>query len=210
MSGMIKTTLYMLLLVPSISQATLVDFTSNNFSTLTNSATWTDTYGVDFTFSSSHLPFTSKGNEIDRINDRAKDSNGNTIYTDTDSLLTFSFSSYITDLRIYVEDVDQDTDSFENFSILPTSIVGGLTLLTDNTITGLFDGGNQFTDGGNGHLNWTGIYTNSISFDWVRATNMGINIKEVEYSVVAIPEPSPFLLLIPALLYLGYQRKRAK
>jgi len=200
------------LLLPGLSQATVVDFTSNNFSTLTNSATWTTTDGVDFTFSSSHMPFTSKGSVIDRINDRGKDADGNIIYTDTDSLLTFSFSSHISALRIYIEDVDQDTDSFENFSILPTLVTDGLVLLSDNTVTGLLDGGNQLYDGGNGNLQWNNIYADSISFDWARATNMGININEIEFTIAstAIPEPSPLWLVIPGLLLLSRQKQKLK
>lgn len=192
-------------LFPGLSCATLVDFSTNNFSDLSYSASWEDTQGVEFTFSSSHLPFTSKGDEIDRINDREKDSSGNTIYTDTDTRLTFGFSTYITELRIYVEDIDQDTDRFANFSYFPLFVDGGLELFPDNTVTGKTDGGGLLYDGGNGNIYWSGIYTNFISFDWQRATNMGINIKEVEYKIT---EPSPFWLLFASLFVIRFFRNR--
>ncbi len=198
-------------LLPVICQASLINFSSNNFSTLTSTASWVGTDEIEFTFSSSTMPFTSEGEVIDRINDRGKDSSENTILTDVDSLLTFSFSAVIHNLRIYVADIDQGTDTFTDFSIAPDSADKEL-ILELGTITGKKYGGNLPRDGGYGWIEWHNLNSKMVSFTWERDMNMGININQIEYNTVpafVVPVPAAIWLFGTGLIGLiGFTKRR--
>jgi hypothetical protein len=113
-------------------------------------------------------------------------SNGNTVMQANGvsgaSQLTLSFSQPITSLSINFQDFDAVAfESLDNFNILPSSASGGLTISSGQVTSTTFDNNA-------GILNWTGISTSTITFDFNSdgsSGGMGFNTIDFAYATIS-------------------------
>jgi len=115
--------------------------------------------------------------------------------------ISLSFSRTITDLRLLIDDLDSPVETLDNFSIVPTSVNGFLTL---DSVAGVV---NPISFDYKGNLIWNSFNSSSITFAYNRPVHGGFLYLE-EFEISAVPVPAAVWLMGSGLVGLvGFSRK---
>ena len=181
--------------VASASASTITDFTWVSTSAYSAS---TIVDGIEITLKSNNLPF------YFTINTQGSGAMVFDLSSDIDTTITLSFDQTIESLRLYIEDLDT-SESLINLSTATTAVDGDL-FSSGNSV---FSNSNE----GDGNLIWNNLYTNSISFEYIRDhAGLGLFLNKLEFvtaSTSTVPEPTTMLLFGLGILGIaGVSRKK--
>ena len=199
-SSSVALTVAMTIANSSIAQATTI---TSDFSWVSPTFVFSDTTtlsdGTVVTLETQTVPFI-------RLDSNPTIAGWNQFGTSNDGILTLSFDRVISELRFLTSDIDPSlNESLSNFSVVPTAVDGNYQL----------SGGvvRSIVENGSGNLFWDSLNNTSISFQFNRSFNSGLNFIEFEIDtpdIQPVPEPLNNLSLLTVIGFGALFKKKPR